>query len=188
MRDGKNQNHRAEATKQLLIDLLKTASGLTILLSRPSGSMYHPKYFFTDGNFDRTRFRRTLRHAQKYGYINVKERKDELTITLQDAGRARAIKYSIEDISIPEQAIWDRKWRMVLFDIPENIRPARKILKTKLDEMGFAQIQKSVYVHPYPCHNELEYIRSLYGLETYIRLAVIDKLEGDDALRKRFGL
>jgi len=181
-------NHRGEATKRLLIDLLKTASGLTIMLSKPAGSLYQPKYFFTNGSFDRTRCRRILRHAQEYGYITVKKQQNELTVSLNEAGRARAIVYSVEDIHIIEPTIWDKKWRMVLFDIPENIRASRKLFKAKLDEMGFAQIQKSVYVHPFPCHNEIEQIRSLYGLESYIRLAVIDKLEGDEALRKRFSL
>jgi len=182
-----NKRHR-EATKQLLIDLLKTASGLTILLSRPAGSMYKPEYFFKDGNFDRTKFRRTVRHAKSYGYINVKEKQEEMTITLLEAGHAKALKYSIEDIHIPEQLVWDKKWRLVIFDIPETMRLARNVFKDKLDEMGFAQIQKSAYVHPYPCHNEIEFIRSLYGLDQFIRLAVLEKLEGDDALRKRFNL
>lgn len=179
---------RNEATKQLLIDLLKTASGLTILMSRPAGSLYYPPYFYTNGKFDRTRFRRTVRHARDYGYIDVKEKKNELTITLKEAGHVRALRYTVEDIHITEPAVWDKRWRMVIFDIPETMRLARNVFKDKLDEMGFAQIQKSAYVHPYPCHNEIEFMRSLYGLESYIRMGVLEKIEGDEALRKRFGL
>ena len=180
--------YRYEATKRLLLDLLVSTSGLTILLSRPSGSMYYPKYFITRGEFDRKRFRRTVRYAKAYGYIEVKEKNDELTITLRELGQARAQKYAIDEIQIPFQPIWDKKWRMVIFDIPENMRTVRQLLKAKLDELGFAQIQKSVYVHPYPCHNELEYIRSLYGLGTYLRLGILEKIEGDEAMRKRFNL
>lgn len=182
------EKHTREATKQLLIDILKSASGLTILLSRPSGSMYFPKYFLENGQFNRTKFRRTVRYAESQGYVKVKKRGDELTLSLEEVGHSKALKYSIEDIHIQDQAVWDKKWRLVIFDIPETMRPARNIFKEKLDELGFAQIQKSAYVHPYPCHNEIEYIRSLYSLEPYIRLAVIEKLENDDKLRKRFGL
>jgi DNA-binding transcriptional regulator PaaX len=188
MAEPDNKKHHYEATKQLLMDLLTAASGLTILMSRPAGSMYNPKYFYTNGLFDRTKFRRTLRHAHNYGYVGVKERRGEVTITLSEAGRARAFKYSIDDIHIIDPMVWDKKWRMVMFDIPEELRPVRNIFKAKLDEMGFAQVQKSAYVHPYPCHNEIEFIRSLYGLNQYIRLAIIDRLEGDEDLKKRFGL
>lgn len=188
MTENNDHKYRYEATRQLLIDLLKTASGLTILLSRPAGSLYYPEYFFDKGEFNRTKFRRTVRYAKNAGYIDVKERGDELKLTLKDYGHEKALKYSIEDIKIIEPAVWDKKWRMVIFDIPESKRPARNIFKAKLDEMGFAQIQKSAYIHAFPCHNEIGYMRSLYSLEPYIRLAVLDKLEGDDALRKRFGV
>jgi DNA-binding transcriptional regulator PaaX len=188
MEQTKKRKAQYEATKQLLLDLLKTASGLTILLSRPSGSMYYPKYFMEKGEFDRTRFRRTVRYAQNYGYIDVKDKKGELTITLKELGHAKALKYSIDDIQIPDQAVWDKKWRLVIFDVPESMRLARNVFKAKLDEFGFAQIQKSAYVYPFPCHNEIEYIRSLYSLEPYIRLAIIEKLEGDESLRERFKL
>ena len=188
MEVSEDKKYQREATKRLLIDILKSVSGFTILLNRPAGSMYYPEYFIKNGTFDRRRFRGTIRHAKAYGYIDVKEKKDSVTITLKELGYLKALKYTIDDISIPAQDNWDKKWRLVIFDIPETMRPARNAFKAKLDEMGFAQIQKSAYVYPYPCHNEIEYIRSLYNLESYIRLGILDKLENDDALRKRFNL
>ena len=183
-----SHNQRGEATKALLVDILKSVTGLTILASRPSGSIYYPKYFYTNGKLDRTKFRRTVRYAQNYGYIEVRKKKGEMTLTLKDAGQARALKYSLDDIHITAPDVWDKKWRMVIFDIPEDMRLARNIFKAKLDDMGFAQIQKSVYIHAFPCHNEIGYIRSMYGLESFIRLAILDRLEGDEILRKRFGV
>ena len=180
--------YRYEATKRLLIDLLKTASGLTILLSRPSGSMYQPKYFMKDGDFDRVRFRRSVRYAQNKGYIEVNVKKDLMTILLKEAGQEKALSYAIEDIHIEEQHIWDKKWRMVIFDVPETMKGARKAFKLKLDELGFVQIQKSVYIHAFPCHNEIEYIRSAYHIEQNVRLAIIEKIEGDETLRKHFNV
>jgi DNA-binding transcriptional regulator PaaX len=177
-----------EATKHLLLELLEVADGITFLLSRPSDFVSKHRYFLTDGTFDRVKFRRTIRHAKNYGYIKVKGRGDTLTVGLSEAGHEKALKYSIDDVHIPEPLVWDKKWRMVMFDIPEERRLARNIFKAKLDELGFAQVQKSSYVHPYPCHNEIDFMRSLYGLDQYVRLAIIDKLEGEDELRKRFEL
>lgn len=183
-----NKKYRYEATKGLLLDLLKTASGLTILLSRPAGSMYNPKYFMKDGDFDRVRFRRTVRYAQKSGYIDAKVKQGAMTIVLKELGQAKALHYSMEDIHIAEQPIWDKKWRMVIFDIPEKMKAARRAFKLKLDELGFVQIQKSVYIHAFPCHNEIEYVRLAYHVEQYVRLAVIEKIESDEGIRKRFGV
>ena len=188
MEEQDDNKYRYEATKSLLHDLLVAGSGLTILNSRPSGSMFNLAPFLTANEFDRKKLRRTLRHAKNYKYIDVKEKNNEITITLLEAGHLKALKYSIEAIHIPKQITWDKKWRLVIFDIPETKRLARNVFKDKLDEMGFVQIQKSIYVHPYPCHNEIEFIRSLYDLGPYIRLGILDKIEGEDALRKRFGL
>jgi DNA-binding transcriptional regulator PaaX len=182
------KKYQREATKQLVLDLLKAGTGMTILLARPSGSMFNLKPYQTEAGFDRDKFRRTLRHAKSYGYVGVKERDGEVTITLTEAGREKALKYSLENIKIETPPFWDKKWRMVMFDIPESQRLARNVFKDKLDEMGFALIQKSAYVHPYPCHNEMEFIRSLYEIKQYVKLLVVDKIEEEDELRKRFGL
>jgi len=186
--ENNDRKYRYEATRGLLLDLLKAACGLSILMARPSGSMYRPVNFFSNGEFDRTRFRRTVRHAKKQGYVDVLEKQGTMTITLKELGRSKAMLYALEDIQIAEPAIWDKKWRMVIFDIPEKMRPQRKIFKAKLDELGFVQVQKSVYLHAFPCHNEIEYIRSMYSIGQYVRLAILDKIEGDEAIRKRFGV
>ncbi len=182
------KKYQREATKQLVTDLLKAGSGVTILLSRPSGSMFNLKPYQSSDGFDRNKFRRTLRHAKNYGYIGIKEKDGEITITLTEAGHEKALKYSIEDIHIETPPYWDKKWRMVMFDIPESQRLARNVFKEKLDEIGFALIQKSAYVHPYPCHNEIEFMRSLYEIKQYVKLIIVDKIEEEDELRKKFGL
>ena len=182
------KKHQYEATKQLVIDLLKAGGSAKILLARPTGSMFNLKPFIGLEGFDRNKFRRALRHAKDYGYVGIKEKNGEVTISLSEAGHEKALKYSLEDIHIETPTYWDKKWRLVLFDIPETQRLARSVFKEKLEDMGFALIQKSVYVHPYPCHNEIEFIRSLYEIKQYVKLLVVDKIEDEEELRKRFGL
>jgi DNA-binding transcriptional regulator PaaX len=178
-----------KATKQLIIDLMKAGGSESILLGRPSGSMFTLKPFMDDeNNFDREKFRRTLRHAKDYGYIGVKEKNGEITLTLSEAGHEKALKYSLKDMHIETPPFWDKKWRLVLFDIPQDKKLARNVFKNKLNDMGFALIQKGAYVHPYPCHNEIEFIRSLYEIKPYVKLLVVDKIEDEEDLRKRFGL
>lgn len=182
------KKYQREATKQLLLDLLKTASGLTILMSRPSGSMWNVAPFMGADGFDKRKFRSTIRHMKDYGYISTKGKSDQITITLLEAGREKALKYSIDDIHIEKPVVWDKKWRLVMFDIPEDNRLARRVFKEKLDELGFALLQKSVYIYPYPCHNELDFIRTLYNVTNSVKLLVADKIEDEEQLRKRFDL
>jgi len=45
---------------------------------------------------------------------------------------------------------WDKKWRLVTFDIPEKERQIRKSIRNRLQEMGFAYFQRSVWISPLP--------------------------------------
>lgn len=53
---------------------------------------------------------------------------------------------------------WDGKYRVVIWDIPENKRSLRDLLRRKLKEWKFVTIQKSVWVTK---RNVTEQIRSL---------------------------
>lgn len=44
-----------------------------------------------------------------------------------------------------DEKTWDGKWRIIIFDIPENQRHIRRILRGKLKEWGFMPWQKSVW-------------------------------------------
>lgn len=44
---------------------------------------------------------------------------------------------------------WDGKWRLVIFDLPEERKIRREALRRKLYELGFGQLQKSIYISPF---------------------------------------
>ena len=54
---------------------------------------------------------------------------------------------------------WDGKWRIVTFDIPEKKRKIRQNLRYKLRELGFAMLQKSIWISP---HNFEDDIREFF--------------------------
>lgn len=61
---------------------------------------------------------------------------------------------------------WDRRWRVVIFDIPELNKKTREYLRRKLISLGFGRLQKSVYISPLDVLVDVkEYLRSLdlYG-------------------------
>lgn len=44
---------------------------------------------------------------------------------------------------------WDGKWRLVIFDLPEDKKSIRESLRRKLYKLGFGQLQKSIYINPF---------------------------------------
>lgn len=37
---------------------------------------------------------------------------------------------------------WDKRWRIVVFDVPEELRKGRDVLHSKLRALGFYELQK----------------------------------------------
>lgn len=135
---------------------------------------------------DREReIRKTLNYMRKNGLIN-KDYQHGLQITKK--GQARAKKASLDDLKIPVPHKWDKKWRLVIFDIPEKSKSGRDALTRKIKQLGFRQLQKSVWIFPHPCRQEIEIVCSQYFVEryvTYIETSFIDKQE---KLQKLFNI
>jgi CRISPR-associated endonuclease Cas2 len=65
---------------------------------------------------------------------------------------------------------WDFHWRMVIFDIPEDKRAARDAVRRLLKKLGFYRLQQSVWIHPLPCLEQFNSIRTAYGINQDILL------------------
>ena len=77
---------------------------------------------------------------------------------------------------------------MVIFDIPEKKRRARDVLRETLKRMGFYEFQKSVFVHPYPCQDEMDYIIEYYNIRPYVRIVTAVELDNEPHLKNIFNM
>lgn len=112
----------------------------------------------------------------------------EQKIFLNKYGRSKALTISLEDLEIIKPAKWDQMWRLVMFDIPEKQKGARRALKAKLDELGFLSYQKSIYVLPYDCYKEIDYIRNVYNIKKYVKTILAKEIENEAYYIKKFEL
>jgi len=81
---------------------------------------------------------------------------------------------------------WDSKWRILIFDIPQELHNKRNRLRTKLKFLGFYMLQKSVFVFPYPCEDELaEYCNEL-NISDYINIITAENLGYVESDVKKF--
>lgn len=118
--------------------------------------------------------------------VKIAEKNGKQYLEITNRGRREYLEYNIDTIKI-KQHEHDGKWRVVIFDIPEKMRLARDVLRDKLKELGFKQIQKSVWVSPYECQNEISFIGSVYGVEQYINYFVAEKADFSESLKKTLG-
>lgn len=108
---------------------------------------------------------KSFAYLLKRGLVKKEYRGRQLYISLSPLGRKMAKKYRIDFLNIARMKRWDGKWRMVLFDIEEDRKVTREALRGKLKELGFFQIQKSVWVHAFPCEEELSVLQQFFDLQ-----------------------
>lgn len=89
-------------------------------------------------------------------------------LVLTDNGKKRVLQYKLNELRIIKTLTWDGLFRMVIFDIPENKKGAREMFRRKLKELDFQQLQKSVFVIPYECRDEIDFLKNVYEVAPYV--------------------
>lgn len=82
----------------------------------------------------------TLRRLREKKLVETDFEEDKIIYKLTSLGK------EFVKMSSFNEKDWDKKWRIIIFDIPEQQRHVRRVLRSKLKEWGFKQWQKSVWV------------------------------------------
>ncbi|MEX0916546.1 MAG: hypothetical protein WDZ44_00350 [Candidatus Spechtbacterales bacterium] len=116
------------------------------------------------------KIRRSLYNMKQRGYIKERRSRDGRTISIELTKKGKEIGrgYQFIDMRVACQKKWDKKWRFVLFDVPVKDGHARDILRDKLKRMDFFQVQKSAWVHPYPCEEEMGVVAEFLRVQRYV--------------------
>ena len=83
---------------------------------------------------------------------------------------------------------WDKRWRVVVFDIPEKHRRTRDSLRSSMRELGFYRLQDSVWVYPHDCEEVVMLIKTEMRVGAALLYMIVEKLENDSKLREHFGI
>lgn len=121
--------------------------------------------------------------------IGEKYHKDgTVSLVLNETGKKRALRFNLDNMEIKKPTVWDGKWRMVMFDIPERLRKLRDSLRFHFREINLMEFQKSVFVYPYPCEKEIEFIVEFYNAKKYVRFIVADSIDNELHFKQKFKL
>lgn len=135
------------------------------------------------------KLRDTIKRLYRSKLIDYKEEKDgSVILKLSENGKKKILKYNLDRIEIKKPKRWDNIWRMVIFDIPEIHKKGRTALTAKLKELGFYHLQKSVFIYPYECKNEIDFIAEIFNLAPYIRFARVKDIDVELDLKVKFNL
>ncbi len=128
-----------------------------------------------------------LYRFKKRKLISIKKDGNKTLIKLTEKGKERRIEYVFQDMRIENRGSWDKRWRMVFFDIPEKHGNARRNFTSKLKKLGFLQFQKSVWIYPYDCKDEIDFVSEILGISKFTTLLTVN-IGDDSPLKKHFSL
>lgn len=138
--------------------------------------------------FNQPRLRFILKRLYQQKVVEISEEDGETIVKLTDKGRVKYMKYRLEEMMIDKSPKWDGKWRLIIYDIGKERRVLSEIFRSFLCKMEFLKLQRSVYLTPYKCDEQIEFLRQFYGLDKEVLYLLVEKIENEQAYKNFFGI
>lgn len=129
---------------------------------------------------------RTLYEARLIEKRKLPDGKIEVIISKN--GEKRAMIENLSEMKIKRPPKWDGYFWIVMFDIPEKRKRVRDALRYHLKKMDFYELQKSVFVLPFPCVKEIKFLAEYYNIRKHIRMIEARSIDHEQEIIKRFKL
>lgn len=167
-------------------EILKLALAVsqTIELSSPRQLRRQALEGFFGSTYPHQRVGLALSSLKYRGYVAVRDG----VITLTPKGRDRVKGQQLGTIALDTTQPWDGRWRVIIWDVPEQKRAQRDRVRTILKKLGFVRIQRSVWVTPHPCRDQIAQLRNEVGLAVGLIYLESDFIEDQGRLRRSFKL
>ncbi|HEX8974586.1 MAG TPA: hypothetical protein VF817_03820 [Patescibacteria group bacterium] len=180
----------ATATKFILGALI--AGPLLFVGAALPGIITMANEFDGSRKYSKKQFQNSFRNLKYRKLIEIIQEKDgKVRVQLTNKGKKRIKEFQFENLSIAKPKKWDGKWRILIFDIPSRPKinnQAREALRGKIKELEFYQMQKSVWVYPYECEDEILLIAEVFGVQKHIEIITAEKLLHEGKIKHAFGL
>lgn len=135
------------------------------------------------------RSRSVLTRLKQKGLIEFVERDEKKYVRLTDLGEKTLGLYRERlNLSDRKPKKWDRRYRLVMFDVPEKRKQVRERLRFEMQDIGFLRIQDSAWVYPYDCEEFVMLLKAELRIGKDVLYAVVEEIENDAHIRKHFNL
>ena len=175
-----------------ILKYLLIGGGLFLILSSPVGARCFLKQLPKElKRYKKSQIRQALYRLKNQNNIEyIKEEKDTIGVNITERGRKYLKRFEFDNLFLNRPKVWDKKWRMVIFDIPEKKKLAREALRSKLKDLGFVKLQDSIWITPFPCENEIKLIKLVFNLSDFWLDVILTDSIGlkDYQFRKLFNL
>ena len=183
-KENKKRNKKTNLQNLILNTVAKTGI-LTVDLVTSNVLKTMKKFGFLPHKRQKETIESSKNQLIKKGFIEFNKR-GELRLTKK--GKGYLIKQTYLNKLKIKKPKWDKKWRVLIFDIPETKRPDRENLRYFLISIGFMKLQDSVWIYPYDCEDLINLIRTDLEIGKDVLYMIVEALENDELVKEFFSL
>lgn len=132
--------------------------------------------------FNLWRLRQVIKRLEQQKVIEIT---DDL-VQITDKGRKKILKFKLEEMVLKKET--DGRWRLIIYDIADLKKYQRELFRSFLKKLKLLPIQESVYLTPFKCEEEIEYLRQLFGIGNEVLVLKVVELENEQAYKDYFGI
>lgn len=123
----------------------------------------------------RKNFAKMLHYLKRYGYLKEKFLENRKAFLITPKGHRKILKIKFKTVEKKKRT--DKKWQMVIYDIPESKKDIRDEFRNELKILGYKELQKSIWICPYDILKETEELVKNYSLGSYVKLFLIEEVD-----------
>lgn len=194
MKNEKSESRYASVKKVLTILgagavlSLSFLSPSALIIAKPFLDKKREDEFNAWKQFNQFYLKRTIQRLRKTKLVEIRRQNGEDIVILTKNGQRKILRYSLDSLSIEKPKYWDGQWRMILYDVSDTRKALRDIFRATLRALGFYQLQESVWIYPYPCEDQISFLREYYGVGNEVIYVIAKKLEDDTPYKTYFGV
>ena len=125
------------------------------------------------------RFFEYLRRLESRGYVEIKATSRSYSVKLTQKGEIKLLENQKKNKA-------DGKWRILSFDIPEELKNQRNLFRSSIKRIGFKMVQKSLWACPFIKADQIEKIIKFYNLNKYVAYLIVEKSDIEEHLKGLF--
>ena len=134
------------------------------------------------------RYNRAIRYLNYRKLLKIATEGDRTFLKLTKKGKLNGLLQRVAEAGKGKPKKWDEKWRLITWDIPESSHLQRNHLRRFVKNLGFHQLQKSVFIRPHEIPGDAVTYLEESGLIKFIRFMRVDRMDNDKVLQRKFGL
>lgn len=175
---------RKGEVQKLILESVKAAGILSIALVAPNVIKAMDKLGLISNRRQGEIVGTLASRLSKKGLLQFNGKYYELT----EDGEKKLRKLELMGYKMPKTKRWDRKWRVIIFDIPEKKKNTRDQIRKFFISAGLVRLQDSVWVYPYDCEDIIGLLKTNFGVGKNLLYMIVDEVENDKYLREEFKL